>query len=105
MCCSDVGWHTNRASWSCTLDSAVQPACTRTWCGVHGCCVWLLRDRLQELDVSHNQLTGLPPQMGLMGPTLRVLLLEGNCIRVIRRPVLEKGTASVLEWLKDRIPA
>jgi hypothetical protein len=43
--------------------------------------------------------------MGLMAPTLRLLMLEGNCIRVIRRPVLEKGTAAVLEWLKDRIPA
>lgn len=60
--------------------------------------------RLQELDLSNNQLSNLPPQMGLMAPTLRVLLLEGNCIRVIRRPVLEKGTAAVLEWLKDRIP-
>lgn len=60
--------------------------------------------RLQELDLSNNQLSNLPPQMGLMGPTLRVLMLEGNCIRAIRRPVLEKGTAAVLEWLKDRIP-
>lgn len=61
--------------------------------------------RLQELDVSNNQISNLPSQMGLMAPTLRVLMLEGNCIRVIRRPVLEKGTAAVLEWLKDRIPA
>lgn len=61
--------------------------------------------RLQELDLSNNQLSNLPPQMGLMAPTLRVLMLEGNCIRAIRRPVLEKGTAAVLEWLKDRIPA
>lgn len=60
--------------------------------------------RLQELDLQNNQLSNLPPQMGLMGPGLRVLLLEGNCIRAIRRPVLDKGTAAVLEWLKDRIP-
>lgn len=61
--------------------------------------------RLEELDLSNNQLTNLPPQVGLMSPHLRVLRLDGNCIRAIRRPVLERGTAAVLEWLTDRIPA
>lgn len=51
-----------------------------------------------------NALTKLPPVMGLMAPQLRVLMLEGNALRVIRRAVLDKGTAGVLEWLRDRIP-
>lgn len=81
------------------------------WSSVYGawrweqCCCCVALCRLQELDASNNQLSNLPPQMGLMAPTLRLLRLEGNCIRVIRRPVLEKGTAAVLDWLKDRIPA
>jgi Leucine-rich repeat (LRR) protein len=65
----------------------------------------LLCCRLSELDVSNNQLSSLPPQLGLLAGSLRVLQLEGNCLRTIRRPILEKGTAAVLDWLRDRIPA
>ena len=74
------------------------PVCRHVW----GCAAVA---RLEELDLQNNQLSNLPPQVGLMSSHLRVLLLEGNCIRVIRRAVLEKGTAAVLEWLTDRIPA
>lgn len=51
-----------------------------------------------------NALSSLPPRMGLMAPQLRVLRLQGNGLRAIRRPVLDRGTAAVLEWLRDRIP-
>jgi Leucine-rich repeat (LRR) protein len=61
--------------------------------------------RLSELDISNNQLSSLPPQLGLLSGSLRALQLEGNCLRTIRRPILEKGTAAVLDWLRDRIPA
>uniref|UniRef100_A0A383W029 Leucine-rich repeat-containing N-terminal plant-type domain-containing protein n=1 Tax=Tetradesmus obliquus TaxID=3088 RepID=A0A383W029_TETOB len=60
--------------------------------------------RLSELDVSNNQLSSLPPQLGLLSGSLRVLQLEGNCLRTIRRPILDKGTAAVLDWLRNRIP-
>lgn len=53
----------------------------------------------------NNALSALPPQMGRMSPHLRSLALDGNCFRVIRRAVLDGGTAAVLEWLTDRIPA
>jgi hypothetical protein len=43
-------------------------------------------------------------QMGLMAGHLRVLRLDGNSLRTIRRPILEKGTAALLDWLKNRIP-
>ncbi|KAF8070897.1 5-methyltetrahydropteroyltriglutamate--homocysteine methyltransferase [Scenedesmus sp. PABB004] len=60
--------------------------------------------RLTELELSNNDLGGLPPALGLMSGHLRVLALAGNPLRTIRRPVLEKGTAALLDWLRDRIP-
>ncbi len=70
--------------------------------------------RLEELDVSNNDLASLPPQLGWLAPpgpgggghgSLRALSLEGNPLRLIRRPILERGTLAVLEYLRDRIPA
>lgn len=47
----------------------------------------------------------LPPRLGLLAPTLRVVLLEGNAICTIRRPILERGTQALLEYLHSRIPS
>lgn len=61
--------------------------------------------RLTELVLTNNQLSNVPPQLGLMSGHLRVLSLEGNVLRTIRRAILDKGTAAVLDYLRDRIPA
>jgi hypothetical protein len=55
--------------------------------------------------VANNSIGSLPPQLGLMAPTLRILAVEGNVLRTIRRPVLERGTDGLLSYLRDRIPA
>lgn len=55
--------------------------------------------------MTNNSIATLPPQLGLMAPTLRVLALEGNVLRTIRRPLLDRGTPALLAYLKDRIPA
>lgn len=64
--------------------------------------------RLEELDVSNNALTGLPPELGLLAPSrggaLRALSVGGNCIRTIRRPLLEGGTGALLDYLLTRLP-
>ncbi|GLI60310.1 hypothetical protein VaNZ11_002426, partial [Volvox africanus] len=60
---------------------------------------------LDELNLSNNNIATLPPQLGLLSDTLRSLMLEGNPLRTLRRPILERGTAAVLSYLKDRIPA
>ena len=60
---------------------------------------------LEELNLMNNSISGLPPKTGLLRDKLRVLMLEGNPLRSIRRPILNKGTASVLEYLHSRIPA
>ncbi|KAF3608136.1 hypothetical protein DY000_02050498 [Brassica cretica] len=59
---------------------------------------------LKHLDISNNNISSLPPELGLLEPTLEVLRLDGNPLRSIRRPILERGTKAVLNYLKDRIP-
>ncbi|CAL5221783.1 g4045 [Coccomyxa viridis] len=59
---------------------------------------------LEELNLMNNSISGLPPKMGLLHGTLRVLMLDGNPLRSIRRPILERGTTVVLEYLQTRIP-
>ncbi|CAI0375997.1 unnamed protein product [Linum tenue] len=61
--------------------------------------------QLTEFDLSDNNISVLPPELGLLEPTLQVLRLDGNPLRSIRRPILERGTKAVLSYLKDKLPA
>lgn len=66
---------------------------------------WLTELRkLEELDVTNNDIGRINPRLGFM-EKLRCLRLEGNPLRSIRRPILERGTAAVLEYLRDRVPS
>ncbi|XP_011409322.1 PREDICTED: leucine-rich repeat-containing protein 40-like, partial [Amphimedon queenslandica] len=58
---------------------------------------------LMTLDVSNNDISQVPPQLGLV-QWLKHLELGGNSFRNPRPAVLAKGTASLLEYLRDRIP-
>lgn len=60
---------------------------------------------LQVLDVSSNNISHLEPRLGLLGPAgLRTLSVGGNTFRVPKRDIVEKGTESILTWLRTRIP-
>lgn len=67
---------------------------------------------LQVLDVGNNDISHLPPKLGLLGvvsgcgkwPRLRRLEVAGNSFRVPRWQIVSKGTEALLEWLKNRIP-
>ncbi|KHG27243.1 Leucine-rich repeat-containing 40 [Gossypium arboreum] len=59
---------------------------------------------LTELDLSDNNISTLPPELGLLEPSLQVLRLDGNPLRSIRRPILDRGTKAVLKYLKDKLP-
>ena len=59
---------------------------------------------LSEMDISNNSVTKLPPVLGLMHPTLRVLQVEGNPIRSIRQAILQRGTPTLLQYLRDKLP-
>ncbi|OQD82779.1 hypothetical protein PENANT_c020G05460 [Penicillium antarcticum] len=70
---------------------------------------------LQVLDVSNNDIDSLPPKIGLLGAerspknwgkgsALRRFEVAGNKFRVPRWQVVAKGTDSVLEFLRDRVP-
>ena len=58
---------------------------------------------LDELDLTNNDLGTLPPELGLL-TGLRWLGVEGNMLRMIRRPVIERGTKALLEYLRDKLP-
>lgn len=70
---------------------------------------------LQVLDVGNNCINSLPPKIGLLraegssrnwggGSALRRFEVAGNTFRVPRWQTVAKGTDSILEWLKDRLP-
>ncbi|KAJ6082357.1 hypothetical protein N7499_007231 [Penicillium canescens] len=70
---------------------------------------------LQVLDVSNNDIDSLPPKIGLLGAerspknwgnglALRRFEVAGNKFRVPRWQVVAKGTDSILEFLRDRVP-
>ncbi|KAJ4455357.1 putative leucine-rich repeat family protein [Paratrimastix pyriformis] len=56
---------------------------------------------LGSLDLTMNGLEQIPAFLGFM-PRLRVLLLEGNPCRALRREILAKGSVGVLAWLRSR---
>ncbi|KAF7116544.1 hypothetical protein CNMCM5793_005025 [Aspergillus hiratsukae] len=69
---------------------------------------------LQVLDVGNNNISSLPPKLGLLraegcsknwgtGSPLRRFEVAGNSFRIPRWQVVAKGTDAILEWLKDRI--
>ena len=60
---------------------------------------------LEELSLTNNNIGSLPPKLGLLGERLRVLRIEGNPLRSIRRSILDKGTSAVLQYLHSRVPA
>uniref|UniRef100_H0VEU7 Leucine-rich repeat-containing protein 40 n=1 Tax=Cavia porcellus TaxID=10141 RepID=H0VEU7_CAVPO len=62
-----------------------------------------MMENLTTLDLQNNDLLQVPPELGNC-VSLRTLLLDGNPFRVPRAAVLAKGTAAVLEYLRDRIP-
>ena len=59
--------------------------------------------RLATLDLSNNNLKSVPPALGNM-TQITNLLLHGNSFRAPRHQILESGTATILSYLRDRIP-
>ncbi|CAH2234400.1 jg21204 [Pararge aegeria aegeria] len=60
--------------------------------------------KLAVLDLTNNSIVTVPPELGNF-THLRSLELMGNCFRQPRHAVLTKGTASILSYLRDRIPS
>lgn len=56
---------------------------------------------LGQLTLINNDLNKLPPLLGYH-KKLNMLSVEGNPLKSIRRAVIEKGTVSVLQFLKDK---
>ncbi|XP_036377631.1 leucine-rich repeat-containing protein 40 [Megalops cyprinoides] len=63
--------------------------------------ITLLQD-LERLDLTNNDISSLPCALGNM-PKLKILALEGNPLRAIRRDLLTKGTQELLKYLRSRV--
>uniref|UniRef100_A0A8C9W458 Leucine-rich repeat-containing protein 40 n=1 Tax=Scleropages formosus TaxID=113540 RepID=A0A8C9W458_SCLFO len=61
-----------------------------------------LLESLERLDIANNNISSLPCALGNM-PKLKILALEGNPLRTIRRDLLIKGTQELLKYLRSRI--
>ncbi|CAD5120466.1 DgyrCDS9033 [Dimorphilus gyrociliatus] len=59
-------------------------------------------EKLAVLELSNNDLTQIPPELGL-ATQLRSLTLDGNRLRVPRPAIIAKGTIAILEYLRGRI--
>ncbi|XP_043195066.1 leucine-rich repeat-containing protein 40-like isoform X1 [Amphibalanus amphitrite] len=59
--------------------------------------------RLATLDLRNNSIAHVPAKLGYM-EQLRSLGLEGNLFKQPRPAILAQGTASILQYLKDRVP-
>ncbi|ESN94677.1 hypothetical protein HELRODRAFT_107921 [Helobdella robusta] len=59
--------------------------------------------RLSVLDLQNNNISSVPPTLGNC-TQLRSLKLEGNSFRNPNASTLAKGTAVLLEYLRNRIP-
>jgi Leucine-rich repeat (LRR) protein len=57
---------------------------------------------LERLDLSNNDIPGLPNEMGYM-PHLKSLLLDGNPLKTLRRDIVQRGTFEVLKYMRGRI--
>lgn len=56
---------------------------------------------LKTLDLGKNNIKMIPPELGRLD--LTHLHLLGNSFRIPRADILQKGTSSVLQYLRDRI--
>ncbi|KAF8926078.1 hypothetical protein EDD21DRAFT_372276 [Dissophora ornata] len=59
---------------------------------------------LLVVDLSGNEISSLPPQLGNVR-SIKTLTVYGNLFRVPRRQIMDQGTESVMEYLRERIPA
>ena len=59
---------------------------------------------LQVLDLSNNNISRVPPQLGNVS-WLKSLTLDGNSFRSPRPQIMMKGTQYILDYLRDRIPS
>lgn len=55
------------------------------------------------LNIQNNDIgdRGIPTLIGLH-KTLKTIQIDGNPLKSIRRPIIEKGTEAILKYLRDK---
>lgn len=60
-------------------------------------------EMLERLDLVNNDINQISPKVSLL-PNLKVITLDGNPIKSIRRDIINRGSAAVLKYLQTRLP-
>ena len=63
--------------------------------------ICFFNNALQHINLENNNLTKLPTELGFM-PQLKSLKIDGNQLKLIKRPIIEKGTAAIMDHLRNR---
>lgn len=60
-------------------------------------------ENLNLLNIQNNDISdrGIPNLLGLH-KTIKTLQIDGNPLKSIRRPIIEKGTEAILKYLRDK---
>lgn len=61
-----------------------------------------LKQSLARLDAQNNNISRLPPELGVFAK-LTSIVLDGNPLRSIRRDVVAKGTFELMKFLRDKM--
>ena len=56
---------------------------------------------LNLLNLVNNDLSSIPPLLGLH-KAIKTIQIDGNPLKTIRRPIIEKGADSILKCLRDK---
>jgi len=57
--------------------------------------------QLERLDVSNNELSGLPAELGAL--PVNAIVVDGNPMRKIRRDIISKGTMAIMKHLRNMV--
>ena len=57
---------------------------------------------LERLDIANNDISRLPPELGELGK-IKVLVIDGNPLRAIRRDIVNRGTQAILKHLRSKL--
>jgi len=64
--------------------------------------IHVLQVQLERLDVTNNDLSGLPAELGALRD-VKAIVLDGNPMRKIRRDIITKGTMAIMNHLRNQV--
>ena len=64
--------------------------------------IYVFQVQLERLDVTNNDLSGLPAELGALRD-VKAIVLDGNPMRKIRRDIITRGTMAIMQHLRNQV--